>query len=293
VFRRAGGDVTVTFSGFLRLRREAIDRQVELFGARDGGSGLFEIGPDRDLIGRRVDDLDVRPSSGVRAELDGAQSLTAVDLGARVLPAFISGRLTGALPARARLAVAVNGRVTGSTYTFGSGEATLFASLAPEDAFTSGPNEVDLLIVRGEGSNRTLSQVAVEGPATYSLASGDGADRIMRGETVAATVRPGAVKGYVERVVEDAGTLSVRRWSATPDRPADRVVVFANGGLLAVGRPIDPRPDVAEAIGRNALRSQFTVSGVAEPGTSVEDVRVFGLRDGLASELATYSRRTP
>ncbi len=179
----------------------------------------------------------------------------------------------------------MNGRVASSTYSFGVGGQTLFASMIPESVTRSGGNDVALLEVEGDGAGRTLSTVAVEGAAPYRIASRGGSEVILRGADVAATIRGGAVKGFVENVVEDGATLATTGWSATPKAPPSRILVFAGGKLIAYGRPTDPRADVAKAIGKAALRSQFRVSGAAEPGTEAKDLRVFGIRGRAASEL--------
>jgi hypothetical protein len=84
-------------------------------------------------------------------------------------------------------------------------------------------------------------------------------------------------------VVQDGGTLTAEGWSATAEGPADTILVFAQGKLVASGRPTERRPDVAKVVGRAALRSQFRVIGAATADT---DVRVFGIRGTTASQLA-------
>jgi hypothetical protein len=205
------------------------------------------------------------------------------------VPTYLTGRLMGSAPAGGRLLVAVNGRVAGSTYTFRVGGQTMFSSMVPETSMRPGANDVALIQVEGDGEDRTLSAVAVESTEPYRLVERDRSEVILRGDQVVANVRSGAVRGFVERVVEDGGTIRTRGWAATPDGPAERIVVFANEQLIGQGRPTDPRDDVAKAMGPAALRSEFTISGVPEPGTKAPDVRVFAIRGRLASELQTYT----
>jgi Sulfatase len=284
VFRRAGGEVAVPFAVFQRLQAAAIARKTALFGERDGTDGLFQIGPDRDLLGRPASELPVRRTGALRGELDGAQMLASLRPGASVLPTFVSGRLEGSTASSpVRLLVVVNGRIAGSTYSFDTGAGTLFASMVPESAMKAGTNDVRLIQVAGQGRHRTFSAIDVAAAAPYRIAERDGTEVILHGSDVAATVRAGAIKGYVERVVQDGGTLAAEGWSATAEGPADTILVFAQGKLVASGRPTERRPDVAKVVGRAALRSQFRVIGAA---TSDTDVRVFGIRGTTASQLA-------
>jgi hypothetical protein len=282
VFRRAGGEVKVPFPAFERLQAAAVARKTALFGQRDGRQGLFRIGPDRDLLGGSAGELPVRRAHALRGELDGAHLLASLRRGAAVLPTFVSGRLTGSTPSPVRLLVVVNGRIAGSTYGSDAGGGTLFASMVPESAVKAGANDVGLIQVSGDGSDRRFSAIDVQAAAPYRLARRNGSEVILRGSDVAATVRPGAVSGYVEQVIQDGGTLTATGWSATPKGPADSVLVFADGKLVASGRPTEARPDVAKVIGRAALRSQFRVLGAAGSGT---DVRIFGIRGTDASQL--------
>jgi hypothetical protein len=272
----------VPFSTFQRLQAAAVARKTALFGERDGDAGLFRVGPDRDLLGRPASGLTVRRGS-LRAELDGSRLLASLRPGAALLPAFVSGRLTGSTPAPVRLLVAVNGRIAGSTYSFDVGGGPQFASMVPESALKAGANDVRLIQVSGAGRARTFSDVDVQAATPYRLVKRGGKEVILRGDDVAATVRAGAVDGYVERVLQDGGTLGATGWSATAAGPADMVLVFAKGELIASGRPTEARPDVAKTIGRAALRSQFRITGAAAEGTKV---RIFGLRGKAASELA-------
>jgi hypothetical protein len=289
VFRRVGGEVTVPFPTFLRLQRAAVKRKIAMFGAGDGLRGLYDIGPDRDLIGRAIGELPVRSSSALRGELDGAQLLGSLDEGSRLVPTYLTGRLTGADESRTRLLIAVNGRVTSSTYTFRVQGQTMFAAMVPEASLKPGANDVALMRVEDDGEDRTLSPVAVEGSAPYRLMNRARLQLIMRGGQEVARVRSGAVRGYVERAVRDGGTLHASGWAATPEGPADRIVIFASGRSIGSGRPTDPRDDVAKAVGPAALRSEFTISALLEPGMRLRDLRVIAIRGSQASELARYS----
>jgi hypothetical protein len=283
VFRRKGGEVTAPFAVFKRLQAQAVARKVSLFGEDDAGRGLLQIGPDGDLVGRPATQLSVQRGGGVRGELDGARLLASYRPDGPVVPAFVSGSLTGSPSSPTRLLVVVDGRIAGSTYSYDLGGNTFFSSMVPEGALQAGANEVRLIRVSGSGADRTFSEVELATTEAYRLAQRDGAEVILRGDDVAATVRAGAVGGYVERVTRDGGTLAVNGWSATKKGPADQILVFAGGKLVAAGRPAGARPDDATTIAPAALQSGFRVSGAAQGSGAL---RVFGLRGRFASQLA-------
>ena len=57
------------------------------------------------------------------------------------------------------VAVVVNGEVAAVTRTYLSDGERAFYTLVPPSAFVDGSNEVELLLVEGEGTNRTLHRL--------------------------------------------------------------------------------------------------------------------------------------
>ena len=115
-----GGQAVSAPLSVLRARRaQALAQQLE----RSAGtpSSVYRIGPDRDLVGRRLSELPVRPSESAGVELQGQQLLTVVDTHTDLLPTWVEGRLTGKHPSSANVAIAVNGRVAAVTKTFEGG----------------------------------------------------------------------------------------------------------------------------------------------------------------------------
>ena len=129
-------------------RAEALERQVSLFGAGDEGPGLYGIGPHRELIGRRVDELAVRPGGAARARLDQAADLRAVDLGAEEIPARLTGVVSGDGGPTRDLAVAIGGRVVAVARSYSFAGEERFSVLVPESALARGANRVGLYWVQ-------------------------------------------------------------------------------------------------------------------------------------------------
>lgn len=128
----------------LVARRDAsLRRQAALF-----GSGLYGIGPNAGLLGRSVDELTVNPAGEARAELDRAEELAAVDLGSDVIPARLTGTITGGGGAGRNLAVALGGRIVAVARSYAAGGEERFSVLVPESSLRQGANRVELLWVQ-------------------------------------------------------------------------------------------------------------------------------------------------
>ena len=148
----AAGDEVVVRNGFtdvvtfkvedmIRDRERVVAESV----AELGNGGLNRLGPAPSLIGREVG-----PASGDQAELADASIFDDVDLDRDPLPAFITGNLNGVEP-REVIAVAVNGRIVGTTRAFEYEGSMRFAVLAPETALISGRNQVSIFSVATRG----------------------------------------------------------------------------------------------------------------------------------------------
>jgi hypothetical protein len=176
----------------------------------------------------------------------------------------VTGELSG-VPARARLAVAIDGRVTATAVQWRDGDVTRFSALVPPTAYARGANSLDLLVVSGSGAGRRLA--ALPGAQVgYRVAGGAIADGTGRRIPIA-----DGGGGSVDSV--NVGQADVRVEGKAPD--ADRVIAFAGTRLLAAGRPL---PD-----------SSFMLSGWTAgptPGSPDAEIRVFAIVGGRALELA-------
>ena len=145
-----GAYVTLSFTEFVRARTAGLRRLIALFGADDGGAGLYASGPDRDLLGRPVSGLGVAPRPAGRLDLDSTQLLTGLRAGAPIVPAFVTGRVDGAGREGSRVAVAINGRVRGVSVAFPYEDELRVAAMVPAGSFRRGSNVVDAYLVAGQ-----------------------------------------------------------------------------------------------------------------------------------------------
>jgi hypothetical protein len=241
-------------------RRRALAAQTARVGQ---GREISSTEPGHELIGRRLSDLAVtRPTSPV-AVLDQSDDFAAVDLGSPFLPAFVTGHLEGADTKRKDLlAVALNGRIAAVTRTYTiKGPPTLDA-LLPESQFRQGFNRVEVFKVTGPASNPLLASIATP---TTRAARGPRLERRGKTDVVRLSssrsieVSAGMLEGFVEGLTAADNRLEVKGWAWDPEagRPAERILAFANGSLVAEGRPTVKRPDLQQSYGAKAARAGY------------------------------------
>jgi hypothetical protein len=144
---------TVRISGTRwRARRAAVvRRRLRQLGSGDWASLFTGVGPNRELIGSRVDPL--RPAGTRRATLLLTRFFRNVRRGSGLVPAQVAGRVhvSDGKPER-DIAIAVNGRIEAVGRTFHLvGESTeSYAVMVPESSLKEGRNRIEVLEVEGD-----------------------------------------------------------------------------------------------------------------------------------------------
>jgi hypothetical protein len=147
----------VPMAEYRARRRELVARQAARFGV--GASPLlWEVGPNRELIGRIVSASRPARSPAARARLDRPGDYAGVDPASAYAPSHVTGSVDR-LPAGRDLAVAVNGRVEAVARTYEFAGRTRFSFMVPESAFREGANRVDVYEVRGRGRAARLARI--------------------------------------------------------------------------------------------------------------------------------------
>jgi hypothetical protein len=136
-------------------RSSALRRELALF-----GSGLYAIGPNRQLLGLRVNDLTVAADGTAQAVVDQAGELRAVHLASSYVPARLTGHISGEGSGPRDLAVALNRRIVAVARSFVLEGEERLSVLMPESAFRDGANEVELFWVRRGGPSPVLVRLA-------------------------------------------------------------------------------------------------------------------------------------
>jgi hypothetical protein len=284
-----GGKYTTGRLSALRaLRTQALAEQLGTFGR--SSADLYRIGPHRELLGRAVSDLEVRPSRSAGFSLTGQALLDAVDTSSDLLPTWIQGRLTGAAGEDEDLAVAVNGRIAAVTRSYEENGATKFAAMVPEGALHGGRNDVSVLVVHGEGPLEELHGSTVG--AVLRTQGGHEVVAFSSGKVY--PVRGRDLHGHVQA---SAGkTFAFSGWAADPDRHEPNVLKVFVDGKQAFSSPfrlVRPQRTLGQAKrnSRYVFKFELPRSLLPAPGTG-HRVRVFVFRYGKASEL-TYSASYP
>jgi len=138
----------------------SLTRKVTLFGSGADRERLFRVGPNGQLVGKRVGEFSLAGNGHVVAKFSRTvSSALNIAAGSRLVPAHITGVLSGGGdPEALELAVAVNGVIRAVTRSFRQGPNTRgFSAMVPESAFVPGQNKVEVFTVStGQGEEVIL-----------------------------------------------------------------------------------------------------------------------------------------
>jgi hypothetical protein len=207
-------------------------------------------------LGARLRSFVYKPTSVPTIELGGADY--------RLLPATAGNPLLLRLPARA-------------------GVSPLYGGYASSDFLAvrhvPSPFTIDFFTRAVRGAARTPAPPAQPPPGLLTLSSLSVAGRRYR-------LAPRAFEGWVDAAAPAGRTGVVAGWAVDPraHRPAPLVAVFAGSELVALVRPSQARPDVAQGLATPGYRRAGYSATFALPA-GTPHVRVFVLGDGRASEV--------
>ena len=276
-----GGPVTMTEAATVKGKYATLARQLALFGSGSWAS-VYDIGPHKELIGRRVSSLSV--SQGAESvSIDGRSLFADVDRTSLFSPGHITGSVSGAHGVL-DLAVAVNGIIEAVTQTFDANGSTHFASFVPDSAFRPGANVVDVYAVSG---GTALERLAGDSGSSSSYTLAGATLRSPTGTAI--RIQPGALVGRVEDWYREASTIRFGGWAgdAADHRLADAVVVFQGNRSVFTGTTTVPRH-----LPRLQAKGQVQGGFVFElPQSLVGDgggapLRFFAVRGNVATELS-------
>jgi hypothetical protein len=158
-------DVRLSFDPDLPLRRESLERKLEIFGSGSRPNGLFTIGPHRELVGRSVEKIGVRGPGGARVQLMRA----AFDRADQRPETFALGRVTGILdrnPAGGEtpyVAVAVEGTVHAVAPAFRRPHGGyLFSAMLPQHAYAFAGARVEVFAVETSPTGPALLRLPAQ-----------------------------------------------------------------------------------------------------------------------------------
>jgi hypothetical protein len=151
--------VALSASRWLARRAAVVRRRLHELGSGTWASLYTSYGPNRGLIGRRVDA--VRAASGTRATLSLARSFARVSRSGGLVPCQVAGRIRGSAPNTTRdIAVAVNGRIeaVGRSFHLRGESVESYSVMVPEESLREGRNRVEVLEVSDDGAMALLAR---------------------------------------------------------------------------------------------------------------------------------------
>lgn len=143
--------ITRPMSEWKRMLDAQRAHQIRLFGTGTDAA-LYDIGPRKDLHGRRVSTLSVAPHGRYSTPLWDKPYYRTIDLHSSFLPSNIAGRIDGgSLPRGLPIAVAINGRIaaTGRTVRVAGFRKAFYTVMVPPSSFRQGRNTVEVYFIRG------------------------------------------------------------------------------------------------------------------------------------------------
>jgi hypothetical protein len=153
-----GGSVAMPAGRWLG-RVAAARREVHnLFAPGSGEAGLFAIGSLPELHGRPLTDFRLLPRGRIRAAVTDPAQWRRVRLRSWFQPLFVTARLRGGRQAGRRIAVAVNGQIAATSWSFRTlgAKRLSIASLIPPTALRSGANDVRIYEILDANTLRRL-----------------------------------------------------------------------------------------------------------------------------------------
>ena len=272
----SGKPVQSDLHALLARRRQALAQQIDTFGTGKLDR-VYRIGPNKQLLGRSISTLDVRPSQNESVHVSGRELLNAVDLSLDLIPTYVTGTIGGA-HGQQDLAIAVNGTIEAVTRSYTDAGQTKFGAMVPEKSIHAGANDVSVYAVSG----RTLTELRGS-DVTYTL--GAGTLEASDGTTIPVGK---AVSGEV-RGTRSASGSTLGGWAANVKarKPADAIVVLVDGQSMFVGEPGNiQRKDILKRYGVDKAGFIFRLPGSLLPDAgAAHQVRVFAIAGKAASEL--------
>lgn len=143
--------VASTPEKFVRDRDRNLADQLRRFPS--GLAGIWNAGPRRDLVGKPLSVLELRPPGGQSATIANSSLYRRVRPASGVLPAYVTGTTKG-VAAGTDLVVAVNGRIRASGLAYVEHGDRRFSFIMDSAALRRGANRVEVLAVRGASARK-------------------------------------------------------------------------------------------------------------------------------------------
>jgi hypothetical protein len=156
---------------------EGAARKAKHFGPSEDDYFEPELLPFADLLGKRVDDVNVDERSQFTTQLGNRRQYANVNPESDFVPARLTGRLADTARGReVPIAIAINGVIRTTTRSLGVDSNTpVWSALARPDAFAAGANTIDIYEIAGTPRAPELRLMLHSGqrPQTLNLVMGE------------------------------------------------------------------------------------------------------------------------
>lgn len=147
------------FDGPFEAKYDALAAMLAMARGSAGQGGQARGGLATDLIGRRLDELELSSPVSCRIELARPEEFADVKIDGPRVPCYIGGRVEPGPDVKLplELAVSVGGTIRAVTRTFQiEGLETCWAALVPEASFRPGRNEIRVLVISSSVGKRSV-----------------------------------------------------------------------------------------------------------------------------------------
>jgi hypothetical protein len=279
--------------------REAIRRAYSMFGEEKTEFDLYAISEYKPLQGAPTALMPARPS-GLVGRVDEGWRFAHVAPGLGFVPGFVHGTLQGDLGASTHVAIALNGSVRTVVPVYDMrGDRARFSAILPEDGFESGFNDLDLFAVSGPASDPVVETIEYANARRFRLQRGSEGQPVALSDSTGVSweiTSDSSIRGSVDEAFwddsdfsrSDLKDLHVAGWAVNEEtkKPADQIVIFANGVFAASAGVDRERPDMQDAYQSIQVRfSGFRGSLSQFLPVSSLDIRAYALSEGQATEL--------
>jgi hypothetical protein len=281
------------------IRYEGLKKVFELFGSGTKQDKLYTFAPNRELIGRTVDNLEINNNDDdMEFQINQANLFEDVELDSPLLPVHIMGSIilknsNSGFPLN--IAVSVNGviKATSKTFQHERNEAK-FSVIVPESSLQARRNKVEVFIVLKGGEQPQLVRVKDLSGITYRF---DSSSLITSSDGVSFEVNQKKMTGSLDSMEMNDDYFTVTGWAADLQDSVipDAIVIFVDDMFFYAGRSNSDRYDVIDVHkDQKLLHSGFRYRFPVKMFKNLSDskVRVFALSNrGVASELFQPKKR--
>lgn len=268
-----------------------LQNKLALFGSGDIRS-IYELGPHPQLLNLSMSGQNTQRNESLSYELNQQYYLNEVDLNSSVIPAWLTGRITGDIGSvdGFDLLVAVNGTSVASTISIPIGDDHEFSVLIPESAFINGRNEVALYRIQQSENEQPIFEELRNLQENQFSYTGSSSSEITDQLGNVITLTPGQLRGSVVTSIVNENYLQLSGWAVNSELriPADYLLLDIDGALSYRGVPRISRMGVVELFGSMEVeRSGFAfdvASDLARANTPV-NLDVIAVAGDTASSI--------